>query len=476
MLLNAGFLVGSTWALLSGVGEEKPGEVTYHRDVAPILHQHCAVCHREGEVAPFPLLSYEDAAKRVDWLVEIVQSRRMPPWKAEPNFGHFIGERRLSDKEIATLTAWAQAGAPEGSPADTKPVPSFPSGWSLGEPDLILEAPHEVTVPASGPDVFHHFIVSIGEAADREVAAVEFRPGNPRAVHHAVILLDEAGLGRVRDNLSPEPGYETEGTPGVPLTGILTIWAPGVTARRLPEDIAIKMPSKGDIVVQLHLHPSGKEEKDRSRIGIYFSKKPAERFVMDRPLLFGPVTLDIPAGAKEHDVQTELTLPVDLWLTAILPHMHLIGKEMKISATLPNGEAKPLIWIRDWDFNWQDQYVYQEPVHLPAGSVIRVSGTYDNSADNPANPRRPPERVTFGEATNDEMCLAIFQAVAANPGDSKKVRDAIAGNVFKQIREPNVDPELKKFILAQLRELGQSELKSMVRERLQTILAPQPKG
>jgi mono/diheme cytochrome c family protein len=444
--------------------------ITFHKHIAPILHQHCATCHRAGEVAPFSLLSYQDAVKRAEWIADNVSQRRMPPWKAEKDFGHFQGERRLTDQEIDTLVRWSKTGAPEGDPKDAPPAPTFPSGWGLGEPDLILEAPHEVTVPADGPDVFHHWIVNLKEAAGREVAAVEFRPGNPRVVHHALVLLDPSGLGRAKDALSPEPGYTTGGAPGVSLSGILTIWAPGVAARPLPEHVSIKMPAKGDIIVQLHLHPSGKVETDRSRLGIYFSKKPADRHIMDRPLLFGPVALDLPPGAKNHPVETTLKIPVDLWLTAILPHMHLLGREMKVSATLPDGQQQPLIWIRDWDFNWQDQYVYREPVHLPAGTVIHVSGIYDNSADNPANPRTPPERVLFGEETQDEMCLAIFQAYAEKPEDSERVRQAIIQNVFAQLRHPSVDPDVRQNVVTKLREVSQAELQTELRQRLTSLI------
>ena len=445
-------------------------EVTFHRDITPILYKHCSECHREGEIAPFPLMSYQDAAKRAEWIVENVTQRKMPPWKAEHGHGEFFGERRMTDAEIATLTTWQKSDAPEGSPSDAPPVPTYASGWGLGEPDVILESPYDVTVPADGPDVFHHIVIPLGNAAGREVAAVEFRPGNPRVVHHALLLVDPAGLGRAKDALTPEPGYVTGGGPGVSLSGILTIWAPGVAARRLPSDVAIDLPKKGDVIIQLHLHPSGKEEKDRSRVGIYFAKEPAKRHIMSRPFIFGPVTLDIPANAKAHKVEASVTTPIDLWLTAVLPHMHYLGREIRVTATLPSGDERSLIWIRDWDFNWQDQYVYRDPVHLPAGTEVKVVGVYDNSADNPAQPRPLPARVMFGEETNEEMCLAIFQAIAAKPEDSEKLRNAIVKNIFHQIREPGVAKDVVDNLMVHLRELGRSELQSILRSRLAATL------
>lgn len=455
---------------ITRAGEEQKATITFHRDIAPIMFAQCSVCHREGEVAPFPLLSYEDAAKRAKWIAENVSERRMPPWRASPGYGHFVGERRLSEEDIALFRDWAEAGAPEGDPKDAPPMPVYGSGWSLDEPDIVLEAPHEVSVPPDGPDIFHHFVVSAGGAVGHEISAVEFRPGNPRVVHHAVILLDESGSARAKDDATPEPGYVTGGGTGTPLAGILNVWAPGVTTHRLPADVSLELPSNGDVVVQLHLHPSGKVETDRSRIGIYFAKKPASRHIMNRPFVFGPVALDIPAGAKRHPVSASMELPVNLWLTAILPHMHLLGKQMTVYAILPNGNKQPLIKIEDWDFNWQDQYVYAEPVYLPKGSIVHVEAMYDNSEDNPANPRTPPQRVLFGEETSEEMCLALFQVIAEHPDDANRIRNAVFSNIFAQLFDPKVDPLVVRSLMGQVREFAGPELKGLIKEQFTTLL------
>ncbi|MFO0946962.1 MAG: redoxin domain-containing protein [Planctomycetota bacterium] len=438
----------------------KEGSVTFTRHIASILYANCTECHRPGEVAPFALLSYDDAAKRADWIAENVASGAMPPWKAAEDFGHFIAERRLTEKQRELIVAWAKAGAPKGADEDMPSVPAFADGWSLGEPDLVLEAPHVVTVNAEGPDVFHHFVVPLNLPKDRDVAAVEFRPGNPRVVHHAVILLDPAHMARERDAKSPEPGYVTSGGTGIPFAGILNVWAPGVTARYLPEGIAVRLPKTADVVCQLHLHPSGKPEQDRSRIGIYYSKTPATRHIMNRPFVFGPIHIDIPPGESQHEVSASIKLPTDLTMTAVLPHMHMIGKEIKVWATLPDQSETPLIWIKDWNFNWQDQYVYREPIHLPKGSVVHVWGRYDNSQDNPFNPHRPPIRMMFGEETADEMCLALFQATSDNPKAAEAIRANVMLNIFSQLREPSVSTEYRKLLSAKVRELAGPELRA----------------
>lgn len=434
--------------------------VTFTRHVAPILYANCTECHRAGEVAPFPLLSYEDAAKRADWLAEVVTDDLMPPWRAADGYGHFVAERRLTAMQRELLVAWAKGGAPKGAEADMPAKPQYAEGWTLGEPDLILDAPHTVTVAAEGPDIFHHFVVPLNLDEDVEVSAVEFRPGNPRVVHHAVLLLDHGGMARERDAKTPEPGYVTSGGTGIPLAGILTVWAPGVTARHLPEGIAVHMPKNADVVVQLHLHPSGKQEEDRSKIGIYFSKTPAKRHVMSRPFIFGPIHIDIPAGESRHEVSASMKLPVDLTMTAVLPHMHMIGKEMKVWATLPDNTEKPLVWIKDWNFNWQDQYVYRDPVQLPKGSTVHVWAWFDNSETNPFNPHRPPIRMMFGEETVDEMCLALFQAVSDDPRAADSIRSNVLLNVFAQLRKPEVTPEYRAHISAKVRELAGPELRA----------------
>jgi hypothetical protein len=429
-------------------------KVTFSRHIAPILYANCTECHRPGEVAPFSLITYEDAAKRANWIAEVTAEGLMPPWHAEAGYGNFRAERRLSAVEKQLIRDWAEADAPQGDEAEMPTLPAYPTGWRLGEPDLVFEASHSVTVPAEGPDQFHHFVIPVGDVEDAVAVAVEFQPGNPRAVHHAIVYVDDSGMARRLDEATPEPGFTTDTGTVIPLAGTMTIWAPGVTPPVLPPGVGQRLPKGADIVVQLHLHPTGREETDRSRVGIHLAKEPVDRFVSDVPFIFGPLVIDIPSGEKSHEVSAELKVPIDVTLTAVMPHMHLLGRRLKVWATLPSGDEVPLVWVKNWDFYWQNQYVYREPIRIPKGSTVHVSGSFDNSADNPRNPSNPPQRVMLGEGSTDEMCLAIFQAVVDQPSDSKQLRSAIFSSAFQQIYSSNLSPELQEYIGNQLRQLA----------------------
>jgi hypothetical protein len=400
--------------------------VTWTEHVAPLLWKNCANCHRPGEIGPFSLLTYKDAAKRADFIGEVTASRRMPPWKAEGGFGTFHDARRLSAKDVQTLAAWARAGAPEGDPARLPPVPKFPEGWHLGQPDVVLKVPRPFRVPAGGRDVFRCFVIPIPMDADRMVAAVEFRPGNPKVVHHALLFLDANGAGRAKDGTDGQPGYSSFGGPGILPTGSLGGWAPGALPRFLPEGIGKYLKKGSDLVLQIHYHPSGKEEVDQSVVGLYYTKKPARKIVTG--VAVRSRRLYIPAGASNHTVTAESApLPVDVDALSVFPHMHLLGREMKAVAVRPDGREVPLIWIKDWDFNWQGSYQYAKPVRLPQGTVIKVRAVYDNSADNPKNPNNPPKPVRWGEQTTDEMCLLGLQVTTDTRADLRKLA-AMPGN------------------------------------------------
>jgi hypothetical protein len=413
-------------AFLIGSGPAFAENLTFNKDIAPILWKNCAGCHRPGEVGPFPLLTYKDAAKRADFLAEITQSKRMPPWKAEPGFGEFHDERRLTPTEIKTIADWAATGAVEGDPKDLGTPPLFPEGWQLGTPDLVLKAPSPFEIPASGRDVYRCFVIPIPTQADRTVAAVEFRPGNRKVVHHAIFYLDSNGAARKKDEADPGPGYESFGGPGIVPTGGLGGWAPGAMPRNLPDGLGKMLRKGSDLVLQIHYHPDGKPETDQSTVGIYFTKTPAKHIVGG--LAVRTRKLDIPAGESRYHVTAESApLPVDAQAIGIAPHMHYIGKEMRVVAETPEGETIPLIWIKDWDFNWQGQYLYKSPIKLTKGTVIKLDAYYDNSEENPRNPSTPPKHVKWGEQTTDEMCLLAVQVVTDKNADLLKIM-AMPGN------------------------------------------------
>lgn len=418
---------------------------TYHRHVAPIVMTRCAGCHRPGEVAPFSLLSYEDAAKRAKFMADLTTQRRMPPWPARDGFGHFRGARRLTQREIDVIAAWAAEGAPEGDVADApRPPAALAEGWKLGTPDLVLTMTEAYTVPAEGPDKFRFFVIPIPLDDNQAVAAVEFRPGNPRVVHHAIMYVDSSGQARKRDAVDPEPGYEGFVTGGFRPSSLLGFWAPGYSPRYLPSGVARWLPKKSDLALQLHYHPSGKEEADQSQVAVYFSKQPVERYV--NTLAMMNFDVDIPPGETRHKMEMSFTTPIELDLLNVTPHMHLIGTEMKVTATLPDGQSQPLVWV-DWDFNWQDQFEYSTLKTLPPGTRLDLEAYYDNSSGNPANPNTPPARISMGEMTTDEMCICAFDYLnPVDEADRKKLGAAQREAMTKQLGNPKVMANMLKLM------------------------------
>ncbi|MBX9654105.1 alkyl hydroperoxide reductase [bacterium] len=451
----------------------KDNEIVYTRHIAPLLFAHCAECHRPGQVAPFSLLSYEDASKRATFLSDVTSARRMPPWMAEKNYGHFVDERRLSDNELALITSWVKSGSPKGDDADMPPVPSFPEGWRLGTPDLVVEVPAPYDVPADGPDVFQHFVLPVKLPADKTLAGFEFRPSNAAVSHHAVIFFDSSGQARTLDEETPEPGYRTSGSVGVGVTAMVGVWTPGMTPHHYPPGIGVHVPKSVDIVLQLHLHPTGRPEKEQSKVALYFSDKPATEVKRQEMLLLGSLAIDIPAGKERHTVHSSLTLPIDVTLLSVFPHLHLIGKEMKVVATPPKGDPIPLIWIKDWNFYWQDSYLYQEPLRLPKGTKIVVEAAYNNSPENPANPSTPPKRVLFGNGSSDEMCFAFFQIVTDEPKAMMRIAPALMQSFLAEWQKAEIDDEAREKIVDEAGKLFGRRSTQMLRNML---LRPSKEG
>ena len=406
-------LAGSLW-IASAADTDKRPTPTFNHDVAPILYNNCSGCHRPGEVAPFSLLTYEDAAKRAKQIAAVTSARFMPPWKAEPGYGHFLNERRLTEDQIATIRDWASDGAPEGD-ASQKPVPpKFTDGWHIGDPDQVVKMARPYQLPAEGNDVFRCFVVPLNAEETEYVSQVEFRPGNRRVVHHAILFMDRTGQAKTHEKV-PGEGYECPGGPGLAISGGLGGWVPGATPTEYRDGIAQTIPKGADLVMQLHYHLSGKPEQDESQVGIKFAKTPPVKGLA--LIIAGNANIDIPAGDDHYVVKAAATVPGDAEVIAITPHAHYLCKDMKVDATLPDGTVVPLIWIKDWDFNWQGAYRYQSPVKLPKGSQIAMTYVYDNSAANPHNPSNPPKEVKFGEQTTNEMAFTFVQLTLDDRAD-----------------------------------------------------------
>ena len=390
-----------------------PDKVTYSEHIAPILQKQCQACHRQGEVAPFTLADYSDAKAWATEIAEYTQARLMPPWKPAPGYGDFKNERRLTDTEIGMIAHWVESGTPAGDLDAVPPAPKFRDDWALGEPDWIAEMPVEYEVEPEGEDEYRQFIIPTNFETDMYVQAVDVQPGNRKTVHHVIPYLDVNGEARRLDAEDPKPGYVTEGTgPGFDSVGSLGGWAPGISPVVLPEGVGYLLPKGADIVMQVHYYRTGHLERDRTRLGLYFSK--TENTAKLR--IGDAINSDfvVPAGADWYAVQAHEDFKRDVYLLATMPHMHLIGRDMRLVATTPEGIRHDLIWIQDWDFNWQDIYHYQDPLFLPAGTRVDLVAHFDNSAANPTNPHDPPVPVGWGEKTTDEMCIGFLYYVKAS--------------------------------------------------------------
>ena len=404
--------LGLAWLIPSAAVAD---EITFNKHIAPIVWKNCAGCHRPGEVAPFSLLSYRDVSKRAEQIQDVTARHLMPPWKPQAGHGEFSNGRRLTADEIGLVKQWVTAGAVEGKPDDLPPAPKFATGWQMGTPDLIVTLPEAVQVPSDGRDWYLNVVMPLEIPEGKYLKAAEFRPSNRRVVHHAVLFCDTTGKARERDAASEGLGFTAITPPGHMLPGTLAVWVPGRFPLPLPEGLSMPWPRKADLVLNLHLHPSGKPEVEQSSVGFYFTDQPPSRSLLDVSLI--DMKSDIPPGEKAFRTKASCVLPIDMDALSVFPHMHMIGKEIKVTATLPDGTPRPLLWINDWDFNWQDFYQFAAPVRLPQGTTLTLEGVHDNSADNPANPRNPPTRVRWGEQSFDEMSIAFLNLVPVRESD-----------------------------------------------------------
>ena len=416
---------GVTSMLLAAViGQAGPvSRPTFHKDIAPILFAYCATCHRPGQAGPFSLLTYEDARKRAAQIARVTQTRYMPPWLPAPGFGEFADERRLTDDQIETIRNWVQSGAPEGSAAESPAAPVFTPGWQLGPPDLVITATKPFTIPADGPDVFWNFILSPVLTESRQVKAIEIRPGDARIVHHANLLIDRSQTQRYREKL------HGEGFPGMDLTiasdtfdpdSHFLFWKPGAEPWKEPVGMSWRLDPGNDLILNVHLRPSGKPQTVQPSVGLYFTSEPQSKYPMLVQLEHDGA-LDIPGGDHDFLVSDDFQIPLDADLLAIYPHAHYLGKLLESYATLPDGTRLWLIRIPQWDLNWQAVFRYRRPVFLPKGTIVSMRFHYDNSAANPRNPSSPPIRVRGGNQSTDEMAHLWLQLLPRGEGDLRAI-------------------------------------------------------
>lgn len=394
------------------------GAPTFNKEVVRLFQQHCQSCHHPGDIAPFSLLSYKEARPWAVAIREAVITKDMPPWKPLPSCGDFKDARALSQDEINTIVAWVDAGAPEGNAADTPKAIEFTEGWPQGQPDFIAQT--ETYTPPQGKDTYRCFSVPTSQLrGDRWLQGLDVQPGNRKVVHHVIAYADPLGKSVELDAKEAGPGYTCFGGPGFDISlGINEIlggnspmlggWAPGSRGYFAPEGNGIKLPSNASarVVLQVHYHPTGEAETDQTSVGFYFAQKPVSKAMLPLPLV--NQSFAIPAGAKAHQVTARFTATgFSGKILGISPHMHLLGKQIKVELTQPGQPTQCLVNIPSWDFNWQGSYLYQQPISFAANSRVDLTCLFDNSTENPYQPNNPPKVVRWGEETTDEMALAF---------------------------------------------------------------------
>ncbi|HUY91252.1 MAG TPA: redoxin domain-containing protein [Pirellulales bacterium] len=405
------------------------GDITYSKHIAGILQQHCVRCHRPGEIAPFTLLTYEDVVGWTETIREVIEQGRMPPWHAKAEFGHFANDIRLSDEEKKLIYEWLDNGAPEGDPADLPKPIEFVEGWRIAKPDVTFAMPKPFAVPAKGVVQYQYFEVDPGFDEDQWIQQAEVRPGNRAVVHHLILYY-------------VPPGEEQQ-DPLAPLNKSLAAYAPGMPASAFRTGMAKRVPAGSKLVIQAHYTPNGNEQTDLSTAGFVFADPKTVKQELLTSLAMN-YEFNIPAGAANHRVEAQHRFDQDMRLYALLPHMHLRGKSFRFDAIYPDGRQETLLDVPQYDFNWQNSYVFAEPKPLPEGTVIHCTAAFDNSAGNLANPD-PTKAIRFGEQTWEEMMVGTFEAVRAEQdlslGAPKAVKADAGEFEVEFVYRPNIEAE-----------------------------------
>jgi hypothetical protein len=400
-------------------------------DVAPILYNHCTTCHHNGGIAPFSLITYDTAVAYAGNIKADVLSKKMPPWPPDPTYARLSHERILSAADINTIVNWVNGGTPSGTISLAPPAPVYANhGMIPGTPDLIKKIP-VYTSTADTHDVYQCFVIPSGLTADKYIRAFEAIPGNPKCVHHVLVFADTTGTcAALQAASTTPPGYPDFGGVGSNSATMLGVWVPGSNPMSYPAGFGLKIPAHADIVVQVH-YPAGTVGLvDSTEIHFFFEPSPTVREVFMDPILYhdnftligGP--LSIPADSVKTYQEQFPNVFGDMTILGAFPHMHLIGKTIESYGVLPSGDTDRYIKINKWDFHWQGFYFFRKMKKVPNGAVMRAVATYDNTSSNPNNPHSPPQLVTAGESTTNEMMIVFFVWTNYRPGDENIIEDS----------------------------------------------------
>jgi hypothetical protein len=443
MLKRSGFAAILSISFCSNVlAGSVPESPNFSEHIAPIIYAKCSNCHRDGQNAPFTLLNYAQVKRRAEQIADVTEDRVMPPWHADPGVVKYANDRSLSEAEISIVQNWVKAGMPEGDPAKLPPPPKFPEGWQLGQPDLTVQVTEPYPVPREGPDQYRNFVVPLNLENDTWVNGIEFKPSAPSVVHHVLYFLDTKGDARRYDAADPKPGYDGMGRSNGKFR-YLGGWDLGTQPTKLGYGLAWLLPKGADLVLQVHYHPNGKQgAQDQPMVGLYLADKPTARpwSIVPVPPFFGILSgINIPSGEKEYIKRSSMVLPVDVEAIAVNAHAHYLGKRMEMTATLPNGEKQWLLKMSDWNFAWQEDYAFQRPVKLPAGTRLDALISWDNSDDNPFQFAHPPAVVRWGPRSTDEMGTLTLTVMLNSPDDKKalhtKLKRTLTGQFIQRIFE-----------------------------------------
>ncbi len=413
-------------------------EITFSENIANIIYNKCTSCHRAGEVAPFSLTNYEEVASWAPMIAYVTEIKYMPPWKADTEYNTYLRENYLSDEEISMIADWVEQGAKRGDPDLEPELPIFPEGSQVGEPDLVLSFEESYTHKGINRDVYRYFAIPTGLTEDKDLVGLELRPGNSSIVHHALVWEDKTGSAAEAQELDPEYGFSADGSLLLSsLNNQLPGYVPGQRPVLYSHGMAQKLSAGSDLVLQIHYAPSSIDQEDSTSINLFFAEEQATRYIKSNVMVpflgvlsNGPFV--IPANTIK-EFHGTYTFQEDVTLLNTSPHMHYLGKRWEVFAVTPEGDTANIIRINDWDFDWQGSYSFRKPVILPEGSVLHAYATYDNTAENPANPSNPSIWVTWGENTEDEMYYLPFSWVSYIEGDEDiDFEDEMSTSNFEQ--------------------------------------------